>query len=240
MLVPTWPRYRKVDLEHKLKPSYNLTDPATTFLDDLFGPHYMSAGIGENILLPYLPEILHGIEEFVVITESESIEISDLKGAIQRVFDDQFVMTASAEAIRRRERMLGIQADPTTESLDFRRKRLINRYSTKPPFTLRYLQEQLDWLVGPGRTLVEVEPENYLLIITVAIDDAEVFREVEHTVKTIKPVNIVYQQNTALNDDIELVETIVTHEVIWNYKLDGSWQLGAAPFATLGPEVPVT
>jgi len=239
MLIPTWPRYRKVDLNHILKPTFGLMTSAPDLLDEIFGPHYMSAGIGENILLPYLPEILHGIEEFVVITESESIEISDLKGAIQRVFDDQFGMTASAEVIRRRERMLGIQANPATESLEFRRARIINRYSMKPPFTVRFLQEQLDRLVGPDRALVEVEPENYLLIITAAIDDAEVFREIEHTVKTIKPANIVYQQNTALNDDLELVESIVVHEITWNYVL-GSWQLGAAPFATLGPEVPVT
>jgi len=189
-------------------------------------------------IMSYLPDYYRQIKDFTELAATESVELDDLETAIQRLFDDQFVMTASAEAVRRRERMLGIQANPATESLEFRRARIINRYSMKPPFAVRFLQEQLDRLVGPGRTLVEVEPENYLLIITAAIDDAEVFREVEHTVKTIKPANIVYQQNTALNDDLELVETIVMQDVTWNYVL-GSWQLGAAPFATLGPEVPV-
>jgi hypothetical protein len=189
-------------------------------------------------VLQYLPDFYREIEDFVELDKTESAELDDLKAAVQRLLDDQFVLTSGPDAIRRREKMLGIQADPANESIAFRRARIINRYSMKPPFTARFLQEQLDRLVGPGRALVEVESENYLLIITAAIDDVEVFREVEHTVKTIKPANIVYQQNTALNDDIELVETIVTHEVTWNYVL-GSWQLGAAPFATLGPEVPV-
>lgn len=190
-------------------------------------------------ILGYLPDFYRRIREFAELDRAESAELDELAAAVQRLLDDQFVLTASVDALKRRERMLGIQADPATESLEFRRARIINRYSMKPPFTARFLQEQLDRLVGPGRTLVEVEPENYLLIVTAAIDDAEVFREVEHTVKTIKPANIVYQQNTSLNDDLKLVETIVIREVTWNYVL-GSWQLGAAPFATLGPEVPVT
>ena len=97
----------------------------------------------------------------------------------------------------------------------------------------------MDRLVGPGRTVADIDVQNFRLTITTAIDDAEIFREVEHTVKVIIPANIVHQQNTALQDDIELVESIAVQDVTWNYKLDGSWQLGAAPFATLGPEVPV-
>jgi hypothetical protein len=189
-------------------------------------------------ILQYLPEFYREVKDFVELDQTVSAELDTMESAVQQLLNDQFVTTSSIDAVKRREKMLGIQADPANESIAFRRARIINRYSMKPPFTARFLQEQLDRLVGPGRVLVEVEPENYLLIVTAAIDDAEVFREVEHTVKQIKPANIVYQQNTALNDDLELVETIVMHEVTWNYVL-GSWQLGAAPFATLGPEVTV-
>jgi len=190
-------------------------------------------------ILGYLPEFYHRIKDFMELDKTESAELVDLASAVQRLLDDQFVTTSSLGALKRRERMLGIQADPSVETVAFRRNRIINRYSTKPPFTLRYLQEQLDRLVGPGRTVADIDVQNFRLTITTAIDDAEIFREVEHTVKVIIPANIVYQQNTALQDDIELVESIAVQDVTWNYKLDGSWQLGAAPFATLGPEVPV-
>jgi hypothetical protein len=189
-------------------------------------------------ILQYLPGFYREIEDFVELDKTESAELDAMESAVQQMLNDQFVMTASAAGIKRREKMLGIQANPATESLEFRRARIINRYSLKPPFTSRFLQEQLDRLVGPGRTLVEVDPVNFLLTITVAIQDAELFREVEHTVKQIKPANIVYQQNTALNDNIELVETVSMQQVTWNYEL-GSWRLGEATFATLGPEVPV-
>ena len=189
-----------------------------------------------NRLLEYLPEIYHEVIDFVELTETETPEVISAETAIQRLLDDQFVNTASESAIRRRERILGIQVDPNTETLDFRRKRLINRYSTKPPFTIRYLQRQLDNLVGEGLTIVSADVQNFTLTVTANIDDASVFKEVEHTVKVVKPANIVYQQQTSLEDVIEFEEGISKRDITWNYKL-GTWKLGEKPFANLGAEV---
>lgn len=189
-----------------------------------------------NRIMKYLPEYYERIQDFVELAETESIELDNMQGAIDRLFDDQFVLTSDEQAIRRRERMLGIQADPTRETLDFRKQRILNRYRTRPPFTIRYLQQQLDFLVGPGRALAEVDVQNFILTITTAIDEAVLFEELEHTVNTIKPANIIYQQNTALEDVIELDEHIAAKTVTWNYVL-GSWSLGEKPFTTLGQEV---
>lgn len=186
-------------------------------------------------IMRYLPEYYREIEDIKELAATESIELDNMEIAIQQLLDDQYVMTASVDAIKRRERMLGIQADPTTESLNFRRRRLINRYSTKPPFTRRWLQQQLDRLVGPGMTIVSVDPQQFILTVTANIENANVFREVIHTVDTVKPANMVYQQNTALHADIGLDERISKQDITWNYAL-GSWQLGMQPFSTLGAE----
>ena len=191
-----------------------------------------------NRLLEYLPTIYHEVLDFVELTDSESQEVVSVESAIQQLLNDQFVDAASESAIRRRERILGIQADPNTETLDFRRKRLINRYSTKPPFTVRYLQRQLDSLVGAGLTIVSVDPQQFLLTVTTNIDNASIFKEVERTIQVVKPANLVYQQQTSLQDTIELRERIKAQKVLsWNYRLDGSWTLGNEPFANLGMEV---
>lgn len=186
-------------------------------------------------IMRYLPEYYREIEDIKELAATESIELDNMEIAIQQLLDDQYVMTASVDAIKRRERMLGIQADPTTESLNFRRRRLINRYSTKPPFTRRWLQQQLDRLVGPGMTIVSVDPQQFILTVTANIENANVFREVIHTVDTVKPANVVYQQNTALHADIGLDERISKQDITWNYAL-GLWQLGMQPFSTLGAE----
>lgn len=142
---------------------------------------------------------------------------------------------ASEQAVKRREKMLGIQADPTTETLDFRRKRLINRYSTKPPFTVRYLQQRLDFLVGAGLTIASVDSLNFILTVTTNIDNAALFKEVERTVRVTKPANMFYQQQTSLQDTVELRERIKARSVSWNYRLN--WRLDETPFAVLGMEV---
>ncbi|GAA0378997.1 putative phage tail protein [Bacillus horti] len=190
-------------------------------------------------LMGYLPEFYHDIVDFVQLTDTQEAEIISSKQAIQLLFDNQFVMSSDERAVRRRERMLGIQADPTRETLDFRKKRIVNRYSTKPPFTMRYLQDRLDFLVGAGRAITSVDPEAFVLKVTVDIENADIFKEVEHTIKTIKPANIVYQQETALWDSIELKEHITRRTITRQTRLSTSWQLGRTPFATASEEVVV-
>lgn len=190
-------------------------------------------------MLTYLPDYYGEVLDFIQLARTEDRELDQLEGAVEQLFADQFVETAGLQAIKRRERMLGIQADPNVETLEFRKQRILNRYRTKPPFTVRWLQEQLDRLVGPGMTIVSVDPERFMLYVTTSIENANVFKEVQYTLQTVKPANMVYQQNTALHDQIGLEEQVASRSVTWNYKLDGSWQLGEKPFATLGTEVRV-
>ncbi|MFC4305809.1 putative phage tail protein [Cohnella boryungensis] len=195
--------------------------------------------MADDRILIHLPAFYLGLEDFVELANTETIELNLMQVSVDQLFGDQFVETSGLQAIRRREQMLGIKADPTTETLEFRRRRILNRYQTKPPFTIRYLQQQLDMLVGLGMTIVSVDYANRVLTVTANIDNASVFREVLHTIETIKPANLVYQQNTALEGGIELEEHIGMKLITWNYKMDGSWQLGEKTFMTLGPEVPI-
>jgi hypothetical protein len=192
-----------------------------------------------NPIKDYWPDIYQTIKDFVELAKTEDIELQLLDGAIAQHLGDQFVLTATIQAVKRREQMLGIKVDPTTETLDFRRRRILNRYQTKPPFTIRYLQQQLDMLVGPGMTIVDVDVQKFLLTVTTNIDNAAVFREVLRTIETIKPANMQYQQHTALESGIEVEERISVKKMTWNYKLDGSWKLGEKPFVSYGTEVPI-
>jgi len=190
-------------------------------------------------ILAYLPGFYCDIKDFTELAAAEDAEFALMSAAVDQLFDDQFVLTSSIQGLKRRESMLGIAADPAKESVEFRRRRILNRYQTKPPFTARYLQQLLDTLVGPGMTVVKVDVQQFLLMVTASIENANVFREVVHLVETIKPVHLIYQQNTALEGEIKLEEHISMKRMTWNYKLDGSWQLGIKPFLTYGTEVPI-
>lgn len=192
-----------------------------------------------NKLLEYLPDYYHDILDFIELTDTEEKELLSAEQALNQLFDNQFVMSSDERAVRRRERMLGIQADPTKESLDFRKKRIVNRYSTKPPFTMKYLQDRLDFLVGAGRAMTSVDPENFVLKVTAGIEDAALFKEVEHTIKSIKPANVVYQQETALWDAIVFKESISKRTLSRETRLSTMWRLGRTPFAAVSEEVVV-
>ncbi|MCM3748024.1 YmfQ family protein [Paenibacillus pasadenensis] len=189
-------------------------------------------------LLTRLPEFYEDSREFKELLASEDAEVAAAESAVQSLLDDQFVMTAGEEAIRRRERVLGILADEAAEPLTFRRMRIVNRYSTKPPFTLRYLQKRLDELAGPGRALAMVDPDNYVLTVSAAIQDALLFREVERTIQAVKPANLIYEQQTAVADTLQLHESIRYLPLTRETRL-GSWSLGVHAFTTEGDEVMV-
>lgn len=184
----------------------------------------------------YWPSFYEEIKDFVELAQTEDAELALTCEAIDQLFDDQFVMTSGLDGIKRREKMLGIQADPARETLDFRRRRIVNRYSTKPPFTIRYLQERLDFLVGQDRAFASVDIENFILTVTAAIQDASVFRELEHTVNAMKPANLIYQQQTGVFESIGLKEHISMQTMVPQTLL-GVWELDVTPFYELEPEV---
>lgn len=190
-----------------------------------------------NRLLEYLPEMYHDIVEFVEIASTEEREFINLEQAIDKLLDNQFVLTSDEQAIKRREKMLRIQADPTTESLEFRKQRILNRYQTKPPFTVRYLQNQLDFLVGKGLSVVSVDVQNFILRVTTSIENAAIFKEMHHTVNKVKPAHMVYQQDTAIKDEVALKEQIVANRLKRGIRLSTTWRLGITPFATSTSEV---
>lgn len=185
-----------------------------------------------------MPDYYRDIREFEELMKTVGEEVRLLETEKERLLNNQFVLSSDETAMKRREAELGIQSDPKQESLDFRKKRIINRYSTKPPFTIRYLQERLNYLIGRGRANASVDPKDFILKVRTKINDAFVFREVEHTVHSIKPANLVYNQETSLQDGMGIGEHIYMTPIRRLIKL-GSWKVGRTPFAERGKEVTV-
>ncbi|MFD2329110.1 putative phage tail protein [Cohnella sp. GCM10020058] len=189
-------------------------------------------------LLRYLPSYYQEIKEFIALTSAEDNEVQSAAVAVDRLFDDQFVLTSSEEAIRRRERMLNIAADPSTESISFRRTRIVNRYSTKPPFTKRYLQEKLDFIAGvPGLVVVDVDPIKFILQIAVGVENAAVLGEIEYTVDLLKPANLVYQPKTFAAERIGVRDLAYAVGLDRRTGLGTTWRLGISPLAARRAEV---
>lgn len=183
------------------------------------------------------PELYQDIRDFMELAGTEEAELQLMENAVSKLLNDQFVPTASESTIKRREKMLNIQADPIAETLEFRKSRILNRYRTKPPFSIRYLQNRIDALVGPGLVTVTVNPQTYTLTIAASLPNAAAFKEVAYTIQQVKPANIVYEQTTDVAEGIVFSETMTRTGLTRLTRLSTGWRLGRTPFAERQEEI---
>lgn len=144
----------------------------------------------DNRVARNLPDIYDGIKETDELTETVAVELDNLDVARKQVEIEQFIMTSSEKFLRMRERGYDILADPLTESLDFRRRRLIVRQSTRLPITQRKVHEILTELVGHSNFEEYLDVENCTTTFVFEATDATLNREIDLTLEQIIPLNM--------------------------------------------------
>ena len=189
-----------------------------------------------NLELDYLPceqlppwyrEVL----DYQQMCNTIGAQFALLAEEINRVADNFFLQTMDLETVQMWEGIFRIVANPATESLQFRRDRIINRISMRPPFTLRFLYQKLDELIGPGLWNVTVDYPNYALYIESNVDGQGYSRELIYTINHIKPAHITFINSPVAMSGVVLSERVSEISYTWNYVLNGQWLLGQEPFA---------
>lgn len=186
-------------------------------------------------LLAPLPPWYREVLDYQEICRTETAQFEALADEIIGVADNFFFQTMDEGAVSMWEQVFHIVPNPSTESLDFRRAQVLNRITTRPPYTLGFLYQKLDELIGPGERTVTVDYPNYTLYIESAAQNQNYATELAFTINRIKPAHIVWVNSPFVRTGLLLNETISSAQRAYNYKL-GSWELGLLPFATDGPE----
>ena len=186
-------------------------------------------------LLALLPPWYREVLDYQELCRTETAQFEALADEIIGVADNFFFQTMDEGAVSMWEQVFQIVPNPSTESLDFRRARVLNRITTRPPYTLGFLYQKLDELIGPGEWTVTVDYPNYTLYIESAAQNQNYATELAFTINRIKPAHIVWVNSPFVRTGLLLSETISSAQRTYNYKL-GSWELGLLPFATDGPE----
>lgn len=181
-------------------------------------------------LLGLLPPWYREILDYQEICRTEQEQMAALAAEIAAVADDLFFQTMDAGAVSQWEQIFGIIPDPSAETLPFRRARVLNRISSRPPYTMEFLRKKLDELIGPGAWTVTVDYPNYTLYIESSAEDQQYATEVAYTINRIKPAHIVFLNSPYLSGGLLLSEGIGLTQRFWNYRL-GAWGLGVSPFA---------
>ncbi len=180
-------------------------------------------------LLQYLPHWFRRILDFQEICKTESEQMEALATAINDVADNLFFQTMDEGAVNMWENIFYIVPNPQTETLDFRKTRLLNRISLQPPFTLGFLYQKLDQIIGKGKYEIYVDYPNYTLYIMSSAENQAYATEVAYTIGRIKPAHIIYRNQPLLTYGITLGETVALSSIVWQYRL-GAWGLGLTPF----------
>lgn len=159
----------------------------------------------EGDYLSYLPPVLQKILEFQEIAKAVNPEIIALKQAVNKVFNEQFVQTAR-DTLEWREREFDITAS-SDETITFRRERLIERKSRKPPITLRTLRDRLNAYIDTTQAEIELVPGEYAFSISIPAVDGYKFRDIQRLVEELKPANMEYLQHPFSVERVRIRET---------------------------------
>ena len=189
----------------------------------------------ETDICQYWPEWFRKILDFQALCQTEGEELRVMAEAMDQVRQNLYVQTMDEGATAEWESIFRIVANPATESLEFRRDRVLNRLSMRPPFTLTYLYQRLDALFGPGNWEVEMDYPNATLYIEAAVEDQQYFSELSATMGIVKPCHIVYISRPRVSAALLLSEEIALTQGRYNYRL-GSWALGQLPFRSQDKE----
>ena len=182
-------------------------------------------------LCKQLPPWYREVLDYQQMCQTETAQFEALAAEIVGVADNFFFQTMDLSGVEMWEKIFGIVPNPQTEDLEFRRYRVLNRITTKPPYTLGFLYQKLDELIGPGLWEVNVDYPNYTLYIESSAQNQNYAQEVAFTINQIKPAHIVYVNTPYIQSGLLLSEQIERLNRVYNYKL-GLWALGALPFAT--------
>jgi hypothetical protein len=166
------------------------------------------------------------------IIKSEENIMDIARAEMSAAFANTFVLTADESGVIMFEKMLNILPNVQTEDLEFRRRRILNRMSMRPPFTFNFLKYKLDEIIGRDAWSACIDFSNYTLYVESSAVNQNWYSEVMFTINSIKPCNMVFINVPYTSANIHVNEAISYTQRNWRYRL-GSWKLGQYAFATL-------
>lgn len=162
-------------------------------------------------LKSYIPKIYEEVDEIEAILEVEEPLFEGFEESIEKAFNNTFILKADSEGLKLFENILKIVSTPS-ESLDFRRFRIINRMSLKPPLTIRWLRSVIDEVVGDEEYTCIMDYPQYTLHVNVMARDRSWYDELYYTLYQSLPANIKLDlsNNVFVNVDHQIVSTHLT------------------------------
>lgn len=144
--------------------------------------------------------------EMNTILETEAHLLEEGAELSQRVQDSSLILHCDEESISMYEDMFRIAPNPS-DSLELRRERLLIKLRLRRPFTLDYMIQQANALVGVGNYTITTDVRNYGFMIDYAENfDRKWIPEFNKLVLVTLPANLVYTIRLNYSDTLTLSE----------------------------------
>ena len=153
----------------------------------------------------YLPSLYNDVLEMDMLLEAENAILGSVEQDVENTTKDQFIQTATLYGIGLFEEILGIIPDPSMETIEFRRMRLLGRMSTNPPFTEEFLDQHLEQIIGTGNYTVAVYPATYTVEVRILIPVRAFFAEAQLLMLDVVPANMIMDISVKYNSYADLV-----------------------------------
>lgn len=180
-------------------------------------------------LISYLPEFLHGYKELEKTLKAQQQEVQILEDITEELTNNQFIISADAQGIKKYEAMLGIEV-LDDDTLENRRLRVLAKWNNAIPYTTHALKKKLGNLCGEEGYVLELLNLEYKVKVRVALKSKKNYRMVEGLLGEVIPANmeidlsLLYNQHKTLRQFTHGQLTAYTHNQIRNEVLnDGDW-----------------
>lgn len=203
---------------------------------------FFDYGDEESAIEDYVPDIYDGVYEMQVLVDAENEIFDKALHETKLLSNNQFIVTADLDGIKRFEDSLNIVSNDNDTIAD-RRNRVLLRLYTREPFTMHYLNNLLNEITN-GESSVEYSTNPYynfsFPIITVRQGESSqnIWEDVSNLIKRMSPLNVVLEFAHDISFNMKINETVTSAGTVFNYRL-GDWKLGEKPFITEGEEVVV-
>jgi hypothetical protein len=154
----------------------------------------------------YLPLFFARLREMQEILSTEAKEMEDQQQLIFDVTDQLFITTATW-GLERWEKLLNVERE-SSDDLEMRRARLINKISNIPPANYRALERAVNRFLKNPSARVRLIEGHYRFNVDVDIDDLQHVRLIVETLENMKPAHLAYVLRPALNERIRIKNTV--------------------------------
>ena len=152
-------------------------------------------------LIEYIPHIIRDVDEYkALLNDGEQPQITSLWGALENALNDQFIVDATENGVKRWEKILGIFPKGTA-TLDERKFTILARINEELPFTMNMLKSKLETLCGAegeGYTL-SLNANQYRLIVKIALISVSKYQDVQELLNRIVPANMIIDLSIIYN-----------------------------------------